>query len=89
MENRPRQMEIGVTGIEGGVIWTAAGERETGGRTVKFDAPADAVTKIRAFIAAPATGAQHEDVGFAVRGLDEGGGMAQDTAFFERPEQAQ
>jgi polyferredoxin len=85
MESRPRSVEIGLDGLVSGVIWTAAGSRETATRRVAVEAPPDAVARLRVFAAAPADGPQREAFRFTVRGLDEVSAGARDEVFFDRP----
>lgn len=85
MENRPRSMEIAIEGAPDAVLWGEQGNREAAGRSVRVTAPADAVTKVRLFVAGPGAGAQREDLRFSVRALDAEGGSDSDMSFFERP----
>lgn len=85
MEARPRPMEIGMEGLPGAVLWSD-GQRETAGRTIRVDAPADSVTKVRLFVVLDAQGAQRTPFRFTVRPLDKEGGHDSDDSQFERPE---
>lgn len=85
MEARPREVEIGIAGIDG-VVWNEEGSRETAGRSVQMTVGADQVAKTQLFVAVPAAGEKRSDVTFTVRALDAEGGNARDHSFFERPE---
>ena len=84
MENRPRTVEIGIDGLPDAIMWTAEGTRDTGGRTVKIETPADAVAKTRIFVATPAEGEPRQEIFFTVRGLDATGGTDRDNVYFDR-----
>ncbi|MCG7347010.1 4Fe-4S dicluster domain-containing protein [Sphingomonas sp. ACRSK] len=89
MENRPREVEIGLSGLTGAAMWNDGGSRETAGPTVRLKVPADQVARTRVFVAAPAQGPTRQDVTFTVRALDQEGGQDTDENFFERPETGQ
>ena len=86
MENRPREMEIGIAGLPGAVVWDEAGRRETAGQSVRLHVDADQVAKTRLFVVAPTGGPARSDLNFTVRALDREGGSKSDASFFERPE---
>ena len=87
MENRPRQMEIGLIGANDILIWDENGSREKAGRTLKTQGPADAVAQLRVFAVAPSDGPQREEFSFSVRALDDEGGSASDNILFDRPQE--
>lgn len=89
MENRPRMMEISMSGLGQAVLWSSEGARETAGQTVTVKVPADSVGRVRLFVAAPGAGPQREEFSFTVQAEDDR--TAQDThdVFFERPERAE
>ena len=89
MEARPRDMEIGVTGLSGAVLWAEGESREQAARSVRVTVPADSVARSRIYIALPAEGAQRTDFAFTVRALDREGGSSSDETHFERPEASQ
>lgn len=89
MENRPREVAIGLSGLTGAAMWNDGGSRETAGPTVRLKVPADQVARTRVFVAAPAQGPTRQDVTFTVRALDQEGGQDTDENFFERPETGQ
>ncbi len=86
METRPRAAEVSVTGLPGAKVWQAGGDRAAGGRTIPVQLVADSVTKVRLFVAAPAEGAQRQEMLFTVKALDSEGGSSTDDAHFERPD---
>ncbi|AJR23630.1 cytochrome c oxidase accessory protein CcoG [Sphingobium sp. YBL2] len=85
MQARPRPMEVGLTGLPGGRMWTDAGSRETAAATVRTTVPADSVAKLRIFLTLPSGGPVRQDFRFTVRALDHEGGSASEPARFERP----
>lgn len=85
MESRPRPMEIAIEGPKGAVVWGEQGSRANAGRSVRVEAPADSVTKVRLFVAAPPSGTQRSDLNFTVRALDAEAGGDSDQSAFERP----
>lgn len=89
MENRPRIVDVMIEGLSGAVIWTPGGNRQSAGRKVSFTVTADAVHKIRLFVAAPSAGTTHERFTISTRARtgDERGDS--DNVTFERPEAAQ
>ena len=89
MQARPRRMEVSIAGLEDAVLWTQGGSRETASRTVTVDAPADALAKLRIFLAAPSGGEARDDFHFTVRALDPEGGSDSAEAVFERPDTGQ
>ena len=89
MQARPRTMEIGVENLQGAAMWTETGQRETAGRTVRVEVPADAVSSTRLFVAAPPSDEAREPLVFTVRALDKEGGGDREESFFERPGSSQ
>ncbi len=85
MQARPRPMEVGLTGLPGGRMWTDAGSRETAAATVRTTVPADSVAKLRIFLTLPSGGPVRQDFRFTVRAIDREGGSASEPARFERP----
>ncbi|QDC39562.1 cytochrome c oxidase accessory protein CcoG [Sphingobium fuliginis] len=85
MQARPRPMEVGLTGLPGGRMWTDAGSRETAATTVRTIVPADSVAKLRIFLTLPSGGPARQDFRFTVRAIDREGGSASEPARFERP----
>ncbi len=85
MESRPRPMEVAIEGMEGAVLWGERDSRETAGHRVMVEAPADSVTKLRLFVAAPGTGPARADLRFALRALDGDDGADSVASRFERP----
>ncbi len=85
MQARPREMEVAVEGLPGAVIWTAGGDREDGATSLRTSVPADALAKLRIFVAAPSGGEERGDFAFTVRALDGEDGVDSTEARFERP----
>ncbi|GAY24038.1 cytochrome c oxidase accessory protein CcoG [Sphingobium fuliginis] len=85
MQARPRPMEVGLTGLPGGRMWTDAGSRETAATTVRTIVPADSVAKLRIFLTLPSGGPARQDFRFTVRAIDREGGSASEPARLERP----
>jgi polyferredoxin len=86
MEDRPRRMELALSGMPGGVLWDEAHARGTGTR-LAVDAGADQVVVTRVFVAGPAKGEEREEFTLAVRAIDSEGGAAKTATIFERPEE--
>jgi cytochrome c oxidase accessory protein FixG len=85
METRPRSVEIGLIGLDGGVIWRGeAGSRESAARTIRLTVPADQVARVPVFALLPASGPMRTDFAFSVRALDREGGAASDASRFDR-----
>jgi len=70
MQARPREMQVSLTGLQGAVMWTEDGSRETAQTTLRTTVPADSLKKIPVFVAAPGTGPEQQDFTFAVRSAD-------------------
>jgi len=85
MEARPRQMEIGLSGLPSGRIWTDVGSREAASSTVRTTVPADSVAKLRIFLTLSPGGRARQDFRFTARAMDREGGNASEPARFERP----
>ena len=84
MELRPRDVRVTLEGLPGAVMWAEGGRRETGTRSIDATVPADALQKLRIFVAAPA-GEERRQAAFAVRALDAEGGGARVEVTFEGP----
>jgi len=70
MESRPREMEVALEGLPGGLMWSDTIAREDAARTQVFTVPADATLPVRAYVMAPAdTGAT--EFTFRLTSLDE------------------
>jgi cytochrome c oxidase accessory protein FixG len=86
MELRPRVFEVTMSGLDGGVMWTADGKRETAGTRLRTTVAADTLAKLPIFVAAPAGGEGGEPFTFTARAIGQDEiNMAQ--ANFERPAQ--
>jgi len=86
MEGRPRAVAVTLEGLPGAVLWTETGSRERATRELRATVPADALQKLRIFVAAPAADAGR-DAAFAVRALDAEGGGGRIGVTFEGPRQ--
>ena len=86
MENRPRTMEISLSGLDQAVLWSGDGSRDQASQSVKVNVPADSVGRVRLFVAAPGEGAQREDFKLTVRAEDDSTAQDSHEVFFERPE---
>ena len=86
MQTRPRRFEVGLTGLDGAVLWRQGERREDAGRTVTAKVAADSVAAVRVFVAASGEGAPQEGFAFSLRALDEEGGTDADEVNFRRPE---
>lgn len=86
METRPRDVALIVSGLPGATIWTAEAPRSAAVRQVALRVPADAVQKVRLFIAAPAAGPARQDFFLRVAPLDGDHRGDTDELVFERPE---
>ncbi|CAN5261033.1 cytochrome c oxidase accessory protein CcoG [soil metagenome] len=85
MEERPREFEIALSGIDG-VMWQVSGSRDHAGRTVRVAVAADQVAPVQIFVVARGHGEERVPMRFTARALDTEGGHASDASFFERPE---
>jgi len=87
MQARPRSFEVGLSGLDGGVMWTETGSREQAGTAVSTRVAPDSLGKLRIFVAAPRSAEGGQDpFHFTVRALDAEGGSDSTEAVFERPE---
>jgi cytochrome c oxidase accessory protein FixG len=86
MEARPRQVAVALEGLPGAVLWTESGSRESATRELRATVPADALQKLRIFVAASPGNAGH-DAALTVRALDAEGGSGRIGVTFEGPQQ--
>ncbi|GGI72265.1 cytochrome c oxidase accessory protein CcoG [Polymorphobacter multimanifer] len=56
MEARPRTVDVTLSGLPGAVLWTESGSRDAASTSVRLALQPDAATKVRMFVAAPASG---------------------------------
>ena len=70
MESRPRDMEISLEGLPGGVFWTDAMDRSDAAREQIVSVPADQVLSVRAYVVAPAN-TQKQSFQFGLVSLDQ------------------
>ena len=85
MESRPRTMEISMSGLGQGVLWSGSGSRETAADSVTVKIPADRVGKVRLFVVAPGEGAEREEFTLAVQAEDDRTARDSESVIFERP----
>ncbi|APG61915.1 cytochrome c oxidase accessory protein CcoG [Sphingorhabdus lutea] len=89
METRPRQVELYISGLSQAQIWPSEGKRGDYADRLNLTLPANGVTKLRLFIAAPGDGAKQENFNIGTRPLDDDRGGARrgdsDDVIFERP----
>lgn len=89
MQSRPREVEVSIADLPGGVLWSEGGAREGAANSLRVHVPADKVAKLRLFVAAPGAGPARSDLNFRVRALDAEGGEDTHAIYFERPETGQ
>ncbi len=70
MESRPRDMEIALDGLPGGLLWTGSIQRENAARSQTVEVPADATRTVRAYVVAPSDTAG-QSFAFTLTSLDE------------------
>ncbi|WP_379554498.1 cytochrome c oxidase accessory protein CcoG [Qipengyuania sp. DGS5-3] len=85
MENRPREMEIALASLPGGVMWTDGIDRSNAAPTQRVEVPADQVRTIRAYVMVP-QGAAAQDFSFRLTSLDEQGETDEVETRFQTPE---
>ena len=86
MENRPREMTLGLDGLDGAVMWSGSGNRDQALRSFTITVPPDQLLSTRVFVAAPFAGETSEDFGFTVSaGEGEDAETAIEAARFTRP----
>lgn len=85
MENRPREMEVSITGLAGATIWSGGNQRPASQSVIQTTVPADSVAKLRLFVAAPTSDQSRSEFSMSVRGVDDDAPSDTETLFFERP----
>ncbi len=84
MEGRPREMEIGLQGLPGAVMWSDDMARASASRTLHRKVASDTADPVRVYVIAPAR--THEQAfSFTVRALDQAGGTSARQARFDAP----
>ncbi len=86
MEQRPRDVEIAVAGLNRAALWGEGGDRKQAATSMRLRVDADQIRAVQVFVAAPAPGSEHTEISFTVRALDAEGGTATHTTRFDRPE---
>lgn len=85
MENRPREMEVAISGLQDATLWTGATTRPDQQTVIRTLVPADSVAKLRLFIAAPSRPVEREEFTISVQGEGDDVPSDTETVFFERP----
>ncbi|GAA4641622.1 cytochrome c oxidase accessory protein CcoG [Pontixanthobacter gangjinensis] len=85
MESRPRDMEITMSGLAGGLMWSDDMAREKAARSLTRTVSADATRIVRIYVVAPA-GTASQPFTFTVTSLDEQREQDTTEARFEAPE---
>jgi len=84
MEARPREMEIALSGLEGGAMWTGDMANEQAAATLTRTVPADSTLPLRVYVIAPRGTGGHE-ITMTVTALDEKGETDSSEARFDAP----
>jgi cytochrome c oxidase accessory protein FixG len=90
MENRPRTVELAMTGLPEGRLWTDAMSRADAARSVTLKLAPDATTKLHLYVAAPAGPAGETGFSLVAKPLDgdtdpqAGRGAARDVKFIRQ-----
>ena len=84
METRPREMEIGLDGLPGAVMWTNDMPRSAAARTLRRRVGADQAEPVRVYVVAPRD-AGPQEFAFTLRALDAEGGSDSHKARFDAP----
>ena len=85
MEGRPRQMEIGLLGLDGAVMWSDDMPRSAAARSLRRTVAADQAAPVRVYVIGP-LGTRGQDFSFTLRALDSEGGSDAHQAHFDAPE---
>ncbi|MDE2303628.1 MAG: cytochrome c oxidase accessory protein CcoG [Sphingomonadales bacterium] len=84
MEDRPRRVELALSGVPGAAMWSDTMARANATRAIVQTLPADQSEPLRIYVeAAPGTRAQQ--IGFTLRALDAEGGSARYQTRFDAP----
>jgi cytochrome c oxidase accessory protein FixG len=84
MESRPRQMEVALEGLAGGVFWTDTIQRDDAATTQVFTVPADQTQTVRAYVIVPPDSTPGE-FAFRVTSQDEQRESESETTTFDMP----
>jgi cytochrome c oxidase accessory protein FixG len=85
MENRPRRMEIALSGLPGAVMWSDDVPRSAAGRALVREVRADQAEPVRVYVVAP-PGTAAQEFSFSLRALDAEGGKDDHETRFDAPE---
>ena len=84
MENRPRQMKIGLLGLEGAAMWSDDMPRSAAARTLTRKVAADQADPVRVYVIAPSS-TPGQGFSFTLRALDKEGGSDSHQTRFDAP----
>lgn len=84
MENRPRPMEVGISGIPEAVMWRDDMPQADASRALRQVVAADLAEALRIYVIAPA-GTRAQDFSFTLRALDDEGGTDTHQTRFDAP----
>jgi len=84
MEGRPRDMEIALAGLSGGVMWSDDMPRSDAARSFVRSVPADSTEVVRAYVVTPA-GSPGQEFAFVINSMDERSETARVDARFDTP----
>jgi len=85
MEGRPRKMEIALSGLPGGVMWSDDMPRSAASRKIVRTVDADLADPVRIYVVAP-PGTAQQDFRFTLRALDAQGGSDAHQTHFTAPD---
>jgi len=88
MENRPREMEIGLVGLPGALMWRDDMPRSAATRMLRQEVAADEAAPLRIYVIAPA-GTRPQDFSFTLRARDSEGGNDTHETSFDAPGEAE
>lgn len=88
MESRPRDVEIGLSGLERASMWSDDMPSAAAARTLRRTVPADQGATVRIYVIAP-EGTAAQDFDFTVRAIDAEGESDAHTTHFDVPGDAQ
>ena len=85
MEDRPRRMQLTLTGVPGATMWSEDMGRKEASRVLVRDVAPDLTDPVRIYVVAP-RGTPEQSLGFVMRAMDAEGGEAHYTTRFDAPE---
>ncbi len=84
MQSRPRQMEVSLSGLPGGVVWNDRMPRGDAARSMTLTVAADSTQALRTYVLAP-PGTASQDFAFVLKSLDAEGESARSETRFSAP----